>query len=109
MNTICGCHDMTCLTVYRGRQNGRSIVRNAILALSDKWLSLDTRPMDEQIIIAQMSFINLGQVHIWFRTSADAMILVRRTSASQISRQPLVYELDYFKGLPFGLFKFEDL
>ena len=45
--------------------------------------------MDEQIIIAQMSFINIGQVHIWFRTSADAMLLVRRTSASQISRQPL--------------------
>ena len=49
----------------------------------------DSRPMDEQIIIAQMSFINLGQVHIWFRTSADAMLLVRRTSASSISRQPL--------------------
>ena len=74
----------------RGSRNGRPIVRNAILALSDKWLSLDTRPMDEQIIIAQMSFINIGQVHIWFRTSADAMLLVRRTSASQISRQPLI-------------------
>ena len=73
----------------RGSRNGRPIVRNAILALSDKWLSLDTRPMDEQIIIAQMSFINLGQVHIWFWTSADAMLLVRRTSVSQISRQPL--------------------
>ena len=73
----------------RGSRNGRPIVRNAILALSDKWLSLDTRPMDEQIIIAQMSFINIGQVRIWFRTSADAMLLVRRTSASQISRQPL--------------------
>ena len=36
-----------------------------------------------------MKFINLGQVHIWFRTSADAMLLVRRTSASQISRLPL--------------------
>ena len=73
----------------RGRWNGCPIVRNAILALSDKWLSLDTRPMDEQIIIAQMSFINLRQVHIWFRTSADAMLLVRRTSASQIPWQPL--------------------
>ena len=30
-----------------------------------------------------------GQVHIWFRTSADAMSLVGRASASQISRQPL--------------------
>ena len=99
MNTICGCHDMTCPTVYRGRQNGRPIVRNAILALSDKWLSLDTRPMDEQIIIAQMSFINLGQVHIWFRTSADAMILV---SASQISRQPLVYDWIILKGCHSG-------
>ena len=49
----------------KGSQNRRPIVRNAILALSDKWLSLDTRPMDEQIIIAQMSFINLGQVHIF--------------------------------------------
>ena len=48
----------------RGSRNGRPIVRNAILALSDKWLSLDTRPMDEQIIIAQISFFNLGQVHI---------------------------------------------
>ena len=47
------------------------------------------RRMDEQIIIAQMSFINLGQVDIWFRTSADTVLLVRRTSASQISRQPL--------------------
>ena len=73
---------------HRGRRNGRPIVRNAILALSDKWLSLDTRPMDEQIIIAQMSFINLRKVHIWFRTSADAMLLVWRTSASQISWQP---------------------
>ena len=49
------------------------------------WHSSDGRA----IIIAQMSFINLGQVHIWFRTSADAMLLVQRTSASQISRQPL--------------------
>ena len=78
------------LCITRGSRNGRPIVRNAILALSDKWLSFDTRPMDEQIIIAQMSFINIGQVHIWFRTSADAMLLVRRTSASQISRQPLI-------------------
>ena len=46
--------------------------------------------MDEQMIIAQMSFIHLGQVDIWFWTSADAMLLVRRTSASQISRQPLL-------------------
>ena len=45
--------------------------------------------MDEQII-TQMSFINFGQVHIWFRTSADAMLLVRRRSASQISWQPLL-------------------
>ena len=74
----------------RGRRNRRPIVRNAILALSDKWLSLDTHPKDKQIIIAQMNFINLGQVHIWFRTSADAMLLVRRTSASQISWQPLL-------------------
>ena len=67
------------------------IVRNAILALLDKWLSVDTRLMDEQIIIAQVSLINLGQVHIWFRTSADAMLLVRRTSASQISRNFRLY------------------
>ena len=77
-----------CRNWLRGRLNGRPFVRNVILALSDKWLSLDTDPMDEQIIIAQMSFINFGQVHIWFRRSADAMLLVRRTSASQISRQP---------------------
>ena len=76
--------------IPRGRRNGRPIVRKAILALSDEWLSLATRPMDEQIIIAQMSFIHLGQVDIWFRTSVDAMLLVRRTSASQISRQPLI-------------------
>ena len=31
---------------FRARRNRRPIVRNAILALSDKWLSLDTRPMD---------------------------------------------------------------
>ena len=59
-NAITKFHGM----VSRGSRSGRPIVRNAILALSDKWLSLDTRPMDEQIIIAQMSFINLGQVHI---------------------------------------------
>ena len=63
---------MYMLPIFRARQNGRPIVRNAILALSNKWLSLDTRPMDEQIIIAQMSFINLGQVHIWFRTNFTA-------------------------------------
>ena len=74
----------------RGRRNRLPIVRNAILALSDKWLSLDTHPKDEQIIIAQMNFINLGQVNIWFRTSADAMLLVRKTSASQISWQTLL-------------------
>ena len=34
------------------------------------WHSSDGRA----IIIAQMSFINLGQVHIWFRTSADATL-----------------------------------
>ena len=33
---------------------------------------------------------HLGQVDIWFATSADAMLLVCRTSASQISWQPLV-------------------
>ena len=75
----------------RGSQNGRPIVRNAILPLSDKWLSLDTRPMDEQMIISQMSFIHFGQVDIWFRTSVDAMLLVWRTSAPQISRQPLLW------------------
>ena len=48
--------------ILRGRRNGRPIVQNVILAMSDKWLSLDTRQMEEQIIIAQMSFINLGQV-----------------------------------------------
>ena len=74
------------VNIYRGSRNGRPTVWNAILALSDKWLSLDIRHMDEQIIIAQMSFMNVGQVHIWFRTSADAMLLVRRTSASQVSR-----------------------
>ena len=73
----------------RGSGNRRPIVRNAILTLSDKWLSLDTRPMDEQITIAPMSFIHMGQADIWFRTSADAMLLVRRTSASQISQQSL--------------------
>ena len=62
--------------------------------MSDKWLSLDTSLKDEQIIIVQMNFINLGQVHIWFRTSAGAMLLVRRTSASQISWQPLNMILD---------------
>ena len=36
-------------------------------------------------MIAQMNFVNLGQVHIWFRTSADAMLLFWTTSASQIS------------------------
>ena len=76
----------------RGRGNGRPIVRNAILGLSDKWLSLVTRPMDKQIIIAQMSFIHLGQVDIWFWTSVDTILLVRRTSASQISCQPLLKE-----------------
>ena len=86
--------DMT-IRYCRGRRNGHLIVRNAILALSDKWLSLDTHPMDEQIIIAQMSFINLGQVHIWFQKSADVMLLVRRMSASQISREPLTL-LDFF-------------
>ena len=81
-------HNLTqcCL---RGCRNGRPVVRNAILALSDKWLSLDTCLLDEQIIIAQMSFINLGLVHIWFRTRADAMLFFRRMSASQISSQPL--------------------
>ena len=58
------------------------------------WLSLDICLKDEQII-TQMNFINLGQVHIWFRTSADAMLLVRRTSASQISRQPSTVESRY--------------
>ena len=75
---------LSCTNPFRGRGNGRTIVQNAILALSDKWLSLD-----EQIITAQMSFIHLRQVDIWFRTSADAMLLVRRMSASQITRQPL--------------------
>ena len=89
----------------RGSRNGRPIVRNAILALSDKWLSLDTRPMDEQMIIAQMSFINIGQVHIWFRTSADAMLLVRRTSASQISCQPLpTSQLQVFAVVAYDVF-----
>ena len=83
----------------RGRRNGRPIVRKAILALSDEWLSLATRPMDEQIIIAQMSFIHLGQVDIWFRTSVDAMLLVRRTSASQISRQPLQWRHNEHDGV----------
>ena len=73
----------------RGHRNRRPIVWSTILALSDKWLSLDTRLKDEQMIIAQMNFVNLEQVHIWFRTSADAMLLFRTTSASQISRQPL--------------------
>ena len=41
----------------RGRRNGRPIVWHAILALSDKWLSLDTRPMDKQIIIAQWALL----------------------------------------------------
>ena len=81
------------LSMVRGRGNGRPIVRKAILALSDKWLSLATRPMDEEVIIAQMSFIHLGQVDIWFRTSVEAMLLVRRTSAFQISRQPLMVGL----------------
>ena len=97
-NVSLNCHHQG--PVSRGHQNGRPIVWHAILALSDKWLSLDTRPMDKQIIIAQMSFINLGQIHIWFRTSADAMLLVRRMSASQISRQPLVsisYKTSYCK------------
>ena len=42
------------------------------------------------MIIAHMSFIHFGQVDIRFRTSVDAMSLVRRTSASQISQQPLI-------------------
>ena len=81
------------MDVCRGSRNGRPIVRNATLALSDKWVSLDTGPKNEQIMIAQINFINLGQVHIWFHTSADAMLLVRETSASQISRQPLCVKL----------------
>ena len=79
----------------RDRRNGRPIVRNAISALLDKWLSFDTRSMDEQIIIAQMTFIHLGQVDIWFRTSADAMLLVQRTSAPKISWQPLTSTIRY--------------
>ena len=61
-----------------GRGNGHPIVQNIILALLDKWLSLDTHSMDEQIIIAQMSFMHLR----W--TCADAMLLVQKTSAPQI-------------------------
>ena len=78
---------MTLIVGNRGSRNGRPIVRNAILALSDKWLSLDTSPMDEQII-SQMSFNHFGQVDIWFWISVDAMLLVGRTSA-QISQQCL--------------------
>ena len=79
-----------CYVVGRGRENGSPIVRNAILALSDKWLLLDTCPMDEQIIISQIRFIHFGQVDIWLRTTVDVMLLVWRMSASQISRQTLV-------------------
>ena len=46
-------------SILNGRRNRRPIVRSAILALSDKWLPLDTRLMDEQIIIAQIDFIHL--------------------------------------------------
>ena len=54
-----------------------------------------------QIIIAQMSFIHLGQVDIWFWTSVDAMLLVQRTSASQISRQPLLNQFQLLiKSIP---------
>ena len=49
-----------------GCRNRRSIIRNAILALSDKWLSLDSCPMDKQIIISQMRFIHHGWVNKWF-------------------------------------------
>ena len=54
------CQSPRCRVKCRGSRNERPIVWSTILALSDKWLSLDIRPMDEQIIIAQMSFINLG-------------------------------------------------
>ena len=82
----------TCVrSTCRGRRNRCPIVQNAILALLDKWLSLDTCPIDEQIIIAQISFIHLGHVDNWFRTSVDTMLLVWRTSACHISRQPLTW------------------
>ena len=32
---------LSCTNPFRGRGNERTIVQNAILALSDKWLSLD--------------------------------------------------------------------
>ena len=35
--------------LVRSRGNRRPIVKNTILALSDKWLSLDARPVDKQI------------------------------------------------------------
>ena len=46
--------------------------------------------MNEQIIIAQMNFITLGQVDIWFQTSADAIhVTGPKDEYIQISRQPL--------------------
>ena len=51
--------------IFNGK--GRPAVWNPILTLSDKWLSLDIYPMNEQIIIAQMSFFHLGRVNMWFR------------------------------------------
>ena len=50
-----------CRQATRGRRNGRPIVRNTILALSDKLLSFDTSPMDEQIII----------LHKWVLLASD--------------------------------------
>ena len=74
----------------RGRRNWRPIVQNAILALSDKWLSLETRPMGQQKIIAQMNFVNLGQVTSGFgQLLMPCYLSEGRASTSQILRQPL--------------------
>ena len=50
---------------------------------SDKALSLDSHAMAEQIVIALMSCIHIGWADV-FQTSADAMLLLQRTSGSQI-------------------------